>query len=56
MATATAERGRVFDGSSWNEVDDSSVPLVRGSQRPIPAVLDGGGKIHVSVVNFRGRS
>jgi hypothetical protein len=51
MAAVTG--GRVFDGKSWTDVDDT-VPVLRGHQQPVPPILDGDGKIHVAVASFRG--
>jgi hypothetical protein len=51
MAAVTV--GRVFDGTSWTDVDNTALAL-RGRQRPVPPVLDGDGKIHVAVASFRG--
>jgi hypothetical protein len=52
MASAA---GRIFDGKSWSDVRvGSSSSLFRGSQRPVPPVLDGDGKIHVAISSFRG--
>ncbi|KAG7371982.1 glycosyltransferase GlcNAc [Nitzschia inconspicua] len=46
--------GRVFDGTSWTDVEeDATTSSIRGSQRPVPPVLDGDGKVHVAIASFR---
>lgn len=58
MATSASSVGRVHDGTSWIDVKEATVASMRGgggtSQRPVPPVLNGNGKIHVAIASFRG--
>jgi len=44
---------RVYNGHEWHTVDDPP-PSVSGNHRPLPPILNGDGKIFVSLVSFRG--
>ena len=55
--------GRFHDGQKWTDVLDpppkasgsgGAGGMFRGSQTPIPPVVDGDGKIFVSIPSFRG--
>jgi hypothetical protein len=49
--------GRIYNGTVWTDVVDvKSTSHLRDflSLHPVTPVLDGDGKIHVSIVSFRG--
>ena len=43
--------GRVFNGQDWEEVEEHPIT---GKLRPLIPVLNGDGKIFVSIPSFRG--
>lgn len=44
--------GRVFNGQEWEDVVDHPI---EGKQRPVLPILNGDGKIFVSIPSFRGK-
>lgn len=45
--------GRVFNGQEWHDVEEYSTKT--GRFQPTPPILNGDGKIFVSIPSFRGR-
>lgn len=54
MSSNTAAGPRVFDGRQWLTLLDDSLEQ-QGDQSPVEPVLDGDGKIFVSLASYRGK-